>query len=291
MLEKLRENIVFRIASRHIAGRDLRDAVSVCDWVTDRGHNYILSSWRNGDEKHPSETNKKENIYSFMNSIVAIKQIGGNGYLSLKLDAIGYDNEAFLDILSLARSANVRIHIDSLGQDTCDANFSMIERASEYHDILGCTLPSRWARSREDAKRAADLKLAVRIVKGQWEDASLSIDPRENYMAIAKIIAGKVPYIGIATHDKKLTENALTYLENSDSKVEVEQFFSLPLNAMDLAIKYSMPYRVYVSYGYPSIPYNYKFAMTRPVLGFWMLSDFTFHFRKPWTGSDEILQR
>lgn len=123
------------------------------------------------------------------------------------------------------------------------------------------------------------------MVKGQWEDPDYKVDSWSNYIAIVKKIAGNVPYVGVATHDKKLADASLKILKSRQHHFELEQFFSLPLNGIALAKKYHCPYRIYVSYGYPAIPYNYRFAMTRPALGVWMVSDFAFHFKKPWENS------
>lgn len=282
MLEKLRHSVISRIASRHVAGTELEDALTVCKWAISNGYHYILSPWKNGDITNLTEEEKSTNADSFIAAMMSIKKRQGQGYLSLKLDAIDYDYGLFSDLLEISKSAGIKIHIDSLAPDTCEMNFTFLERSADDHEYLGCTLPSRWQRSLEDAERAIDLGLAVRLVKGQWEDPYGPVNHRENYVKIAEKLAGSVPYIGVATHDKKLASQTLRLLKGHQSKFELEQFFSLPLNGIELAKEFSCPYRIYISYGYPAIPYNYRFAMTRPSLGAWMVSDFAFHFKKPW---------
>ncbi len=122
----------------------------------------------------------------------------------------------------------------------------------------------------------------MRLVKGQWQDPEHQVEHRQNYLDIAQKLAGNVPYIGVATHDKNLARKVLQKLKPYRNLFELEQFFSLPLNGIDLASEIGCPFRVYTSYGFPAIPYNYRFAMTRPELGAWMVSDFAFHFKKPW---------
>lgn len=285
MLEKLRHRVVSRIASRHVAGNKLQDALKICAWANSRGYNYILSAWQNGELTELSEEDKNKNMESFISALTSVKKNSGNAYLSIKLDALGYDYALFYELLEMAKAARVRLHIDSLAPDSCDTNFRFLEDTSDYHDFLGCTLPSRWKRSLDDADKAIDLGLSVRLVKGQWEDPFNKIDSRDNYLALAEKLAGKVPYIGIATHDKKLAVQTIQLLKGKQDHFELEQFFSLPLNGISLAKKYSVPYRLYISYGHPAIPYNYRFAMTRPALGVWMISDFAFHFKKPWAGN------
>jgi proline dehydrogenase len=282
MLAKLRNFIVSRVASRHVAGENLDDALLVCEWAVSNGYNYVLSPWKNGDIIDLSESDKKNNAESYIKTLHSMGEIKGNGYMSIKLDAIDYDYELFIELLKESKSYGIRMHIDSLGPDTADFNFEFLERASDYSQFLGCTLPSRWKRSLVDAEKAINLGLAVRLVKGQWQDEENLVDHRQNYLDIAAKLAGKVPYIGVATHDKALAEKTLRLLKQYNSDFEMEQFFSLPLNGVALSENIGCPFRVYISYGYPAIPYNYRFAMTRPELGAWMVSDFAFHFKKPW---------
>ncbi|NIV15380.1 MAG: hypothetical protein GWN62_30245, partial [Aliifodinibius sp.] len=91
MLAGVRNYIISRIASRHVAGKDLKDALIVCEWATSNGYNFVLSPWKNGEIKDLSETDKEQNAQSFHNAINAVKGHKGNGYLSMKLDAIDYD--------------------------------------------------------------------------------------------------------------------------------------------------------------------------------------------------------
>jgi len=282
MLDGVRNYIVSRIASRHVAGEDLKDALIVCEWATSRGYNFVLSPWKNGEISVLNETDKKQNTESFISAIHAVQRIQGNGYLSMKLDALDYDFDLFIQILDAAKSAGVKVHVDSLGPDTADINFKFFEQASSYREHLGCTLPSRWKRSLTDAEKAIDLGLAVRLVKGQWQDPDHEVDHRQNYLNISKKLAGNVPYVGVATHDKNLAKQTLQILKSYHNEFELEQFFSLPLNGIELAKQMGCSFRIYTSYGYPAIPYNYRFAMTRPELGIWMASDFAFHFKKPW---------
>jgi proline dehydrogenase len=285
MLDGVRNYVVSRIASRHVAGEDLKDALVVCEWAKSRGYNFVLSPWKNGELSDLNETDKKQNAESFLNAIDAVQRFQGRGYLSMKLDAIDYDFDLFIQLLDAAKSADVRVHIDSLGPDTADINFEFLERASKYRDNLGCTLPSRWKRSLTDAEKAIDLGLAVRLVKGQWQDPDHEINHRQNYLNIAQKLAGNVPYVGVATHDKSLAKKVLKILKRYSNSFELEQFFSLPLNGIQLAEEMGCQLRIYTSYGFPAIPYNYRFALTRPELGAWMVTDFAFRFKKPWENS------
>lgn len=281
MLRTLRNKIVSRIAKRHIAGSDINNALQVCRWADNRNFSTILSLWVD-DNKKKNDLDKQENFERFKSDIILLQDEKATSYYSIKLDAIDYDFGLFKALLQVARKYDVHLHVDSLNPGSASISFRFFERAAEFNDILGCTLPSRWKRSLTDIERVIDMGLSARIVKGQWKDPNDKIDCRANYLAIVDKLAGHSNYVGIATHDIPLAEKALKRLSDSDTYTEMEQFFSLPLNGIDLAKQYNCPYRIYVAYGHPAIPYNYRYALTRPALVAWMVSDFAFNFSKPW---------
>jgi len=284
MLRTIRNRIIRKVALRHIAGPDINNAMVVCRWADSKGFRSILSPWADIDSNdRPASIVKKNMFERYKLSIDKLNSENLNGYLSIKLNAIDFDYGIFKELLQYGQKYHTRIHVDSLDPDSADTTFRFLEQASDYHDILGCTLPSRWRRSLRDAERAINLNLSIRMVKGQWEDPNRKIDSKKNYILIAEKLAGRAKHIGVATHDVSLAETALKLFTSSATHVELEQFFSLPLNGIDLANKYICPYRLYVAYGHPGIPYNYRFALTRPNLAFWMISDFAFHRKKPWS--------
>jgi proline dehydrogenase len=228
------------------------------------------------------DSGKQECFERFKSDLYRLNEEEFTSYYSIKLSVLDYDFNLFLRLLEVARECNIRLHIDSLNPESAPTVFQFFKRTSAYNDILGCTLPSRWKRSLKDAERAVDLGLSVRIVKGQWKDPQHKVNSRDNYLAIIKKLSGRARSVGVATHDIPLADKALGLLSGTDTHYELEQFFSLPLNGMDLADRYDCPYRLYVAYGAPAIPYNYRFALTRPSLAAWLVTDFVFKSSKPW---------
>lgn len=278
MLKKIRHRIKNKIASRHVAGPQVDDALEVCRWAKEEGYSCILSPWKSGDE------NARSMFESYKLSMAALYNENIDGYLSIKLDAIDYDFEIFKDLVQIGHKFGIRIQIDSLDPYSAPTTFRFLEKMVDHHDLLGCTLPSRWHRSLADADRALELGLSVRVVKGQWPDRTNSnLDCRKNYLAIVEKLADRARYVGIATHDLPLAKIALSSLLEAGTYCEFEQFFSLPLNGRETAQKLGCPYRIYVAYGQPGLPYNIRFALTRPVIAAWVLADFVLNRKRPWS--------
>jgi len=279
MLNSVRKSVVNTIASRHVAGSDLEDAIPVCRWADKMGFLTILSPWAwPGDDSRIMFQRYKAVLESSLNKDF-------NYYLSMKLDAIGYDPGLFKELVEAARSTKTRLHVDSLDPESADKMFGFLEKGKQWHADLGCTIPSRWQRSLDDADRAVELGLSVRIVKGQWPDPGHSrVDCSQNYLAIAEKLAGRAHHVGVATHDVSLAEKALAGLASAGTYCEMEQLATLPLNGLKIAKRHGYPYRLYVGYGHPGVPYNIRFILSRPSMVAWLVTDFALNLKKPWSG-------
>lgn len=177
-----------------------------------------------------------------------------------------------------------------------DGNGSHTHWNGDGAPSLGVTLPSRWRRSVDDAGRAADLGLGVRIVKGQWSDPRPGVDASLQYERLAEQLADREVRTGLATHDAGLVERILQRLGRPaadadfgqpdgtmpEPAIELEQFFSLPHNTRALAQRAGIPYRLYIAYGSPALPYNIRFSLTRPEMALWMASDYLLRTKRAW---------
>lgn len=283
MLREWRDRIVSRVAERHVAGGCLEDGLAVCRWADANGDKSILSPWAGPGD------GRRAMLSRFRESAEALAGMGHDGVLSVKLDVLGFDRSAFADLWDHCWELGVRLHLDSLAPETADSTFRLLEWAVARSDrrwtpngsCLGVTIPSRWKRSPADARRAAMMGLAVRIVKGQWKDPHHRVDPSANYLAIADVDYGAA-VVGIATHDLGVARRAIGRLAAAGRRVEMEQFFSLPLNGRSLAMTAKIPYRLYVAFGSPALPYNIRFSSTRPAMALWMAKDYSFRPKRAW---------
>lgn len=277
MLKTLRKHVVDKIASRHIAGPDLSDALDVCRWTERQGIKSNVSRWA-----HPEDSIETMFVH-YAAILKSIRENSLNSFLGVKLGAIGDDYGRFNELVHIARENDVRLHVDSFGPESASLNFNFLEKAAGVYDNLGCTLPSRWRRSLGDVDRALELGLKVRVVKGQWPDSDNSkLDCRDNYLAIVRKLAGRARQVGVATHDYRLAKEALQFLSASKSEFEMQQYFSMPLNGRSLSQSFGCPYRISLAYGYAYLPYNVRFIVSRPGMISWIISDYVLKPARPW---------
>lgn len=279
-LNSFKGKVLNRIASRHIAGPELADALEVCTWASLQGIGTNISRW-------PYPDDSVEIMFEHYASMLrVIRENKLDSFLGVKIGALGDDYGRFGELVRIAKENDVRLHVDSFGPESASMNFSFLERAAAVYENLGCTLPSRWRRSLDDADRAVELGLQVRVVKGQWTDSeNTKLDYRKNYLAIVRRLAGRARQIGVATHDYRLAEEALTFLSTSGSAFEMQQYFTMPRNGLKLSKRFGCPYRLSLAYGCPYLPYNTRFLLSRPGMITWLISDYALKPTKPWKKS------
>lgn len=257
------------MAASHLAGPTVADAVRICTQASQRGWSTTIGYWNS-----PLDTPAIASL-AYTAALKAILEGPLDAYLSVKATILNYDFGLVNELIAPAASRGVRIHFDAMDPTSATPTFALLERALKSHRNLGCTLPSRWHRSLNDANRVIELGIPVRIVKGQWTDPlDPHINPRSNYLELVNRLSGKAVHVAIATHDRPLATAALQILKKSGTQCEMEQLSSLPQNCVRIARSLQIPLRIYVPFGYPSLPYDIWQARARFGIVAWAMRDF-----------------
>jgi proline dehydrogenase len=261
--------IARRLAASHLAGPGVGDALGLAERFSARGWSCVIGPWV------APERTQAQNLALYGEGIAALAARGLDGYISIKLSTLGYDDGMFTELLSRAAPSGMRVHSDSIDPGSADRTLAMIEKAASRFRNVGATLPAGWRRSKGDAARLLEWGVAVRIVKGQWADPAGPVpDLRTAYLGIASALAGGKARVGVATHDRRVAAGSIAILKAAGTPCEMEQISGLPPNCAALASSAGVPFRVYIPYGYPYLPYNIWQVKARPAVAFWALRDF-----------------
>jgi proline dehydrogenase len=266
--------IISQAAQSYVAGPELADALRVCRWVAQRGFSSTLCYWNRDTDEAEAVASTACEAMEAMDS----KQVDSS-QLSLKMLAMGFSDELLAGVLTRGRRTNQRVVFDSMGPETADRTLAMIQAVLPSYPNMGCTLPARWRRSLSDADFAVDRRLAIRIVKGQWEDPSHhDCDPRSGYLAVVDRLAGRASHVAIATHDAPLVGEALRRLRRSGTSCELELLYGMPLQTvLRIASEHNVPVRIYVPYGFSWMPYHLSLAhVETPKVYWWFARDLLF---------------
>ncbi|MEY2686185.1 MAG: hypothetical protein RL375_383 [Pseudomonadota bacterium] len=210
-----------------------------------------------------------------LNCVDALSSFGGQGVLSLRASALGYDADLLVQVLRHAHDARVAVQFDSQGPDSAHAVFTSVRAHQMHHDQLGVTLPGRWTRSRADADLACELGMRVRVVKGQWADPLCpQFDERAGFLGLINRLAGKARHVSIATHDAPLARTALKRLLDAATPCELELTHGLPQQAaVHVARSLGVPVRNYFAYGGGCAPTTLGRSSGNPRALWWALRE------------------
>jgi len=267
MIRTLWSPLARRAARAYVAGPALDDALGACRRAARRGIASTIGFW-NGNDQSPEEV-----AAAYLDTVDGLGRANLDCYLSVKALPLGFSRELSNAIVMRARQAGVRVHFDSLGPETVEPTFAMLEDSRARHRRLGCTLPGRWSRSLRDADRAAELGLDVRVVKGQFPGDD-EMDPRTGFLAVVDRLAGRARFVAVATHDTPLARMALDHLLSAGTPCEAELLYGLPWRpAVRAARVKRVAARLYVPYGQAWLPYRLSEARENPGLLWWVTRD------------------
>lgn len=259
-----------RAARAYIAGPELADALRVSQQLAARGFAATLGFWDGPDD---APRGVADGYLAALDAIAAAKL---DAYLSIKLPGLRSSQSLVDEVLARGKQHRIRIHFDSHGPETADEMWQTITRAAADRELLlSATLPGRWRRSLDDAEAAVALGVAVRVVKGQWADASgPELDLREGFLHVVDRLAGRARQVAVASHDAPLAAESIRRLQAAHTPYDLELLYGLPeRRSLRQAGADRTPVRFYVPYGKAYLPYALGQARRNPRLIWWLLRD------------------
>jgi proline dehydrogenase len=257
------------LARAYSAGPAPEEAVRMAEWLGGLGYGTIVG-YMHKDNEDPRIVSR-----ATLASLEAVAAKRLDCYVSIKAPAFGFDRRRIAEIVKSAHAKDIRIHFDALAATDVDRTFSLIQDMQAYHGKLGTTLPGRWKRSSEDVERTVELGVSVRVIKGEWADTKEhEREPRAGFLEIVERLAGRVPEVGVATHNPTVARKAVRRLRSAGTPCVIEVVRGYPIHrVLPVAIEEGVPMRVYVPYGNAAFPYTWEQVLRRPRIAVWVLRD------------------
>ena len=260
-----------KAARGYVAGPALPDALRLAQTFAAQGvPASTLCFWDAQDDppRHVADM--------YLATVRAIQSAHLDSYVSIKAPSLDFDAGLLAEIADTAGEAGIRMHFDSLGVETVDRTFRLMERARTHGAPLGCTIPGRWRRSPRDAQLASQMGLRVRVVKGQWPDPADAVDPHSGFLDVIEALAGGAAPVAVATHQPVLAAAAVRKLQSAGTPCEMELLYGLPSRGvLKTARSLGVPVRYYLPYGHAWLPYALRQARRDPRILWWVLRDAT----------------
>jgi len=214
--------VVKRLSSRYIAGTTLAEACDVVRELNSQGKEATL------DVLGEEVTLREEAIGlrdAYRRALDTIEEEGLRSNVSVKLTALGLKLDPGLcraDLTAVveeaARFGNF-VRIDMEDSSTTSETLALYRDIREGgHDNLGVVLQAALKRTLSDIAGLADLGPNVRVCKGIYvEPAEIAYQEDEsirlNFLDALEALFDIGSYVGIATHDDRLIDEALALVE------------------------------------------------------------------------------
>lgn len=266
----LPQSVVFIFAKRYIAGVKLEDGIRVVKELNAKG---ILATMDVLGEAVTTKKESEEAKNQCLQVLDAINEHKLNSNLSLKPTQIGLaiDEEfcynQLVEILEKAKGYNNFVRIDMEDSPFTDATIKMFKRLKEKYDNVGIVVQAYLKRTLSDVKSLNSLGTNYRLCKGIYiEPEEISYKDyqkvRDNYLEILKQMLTDGNYVGIATHDDYLVENAYKMIKEMNipkDKYEFQMLYGVKENLRDKINADGHKIRIYVPFG----EHWYKYSIRR----------------------------
>jgi len=289
MMPLVPKGIIHQVAKKYIAGDELSDAVRVSKELHTNGGAMttvdVLGEFVTTKER---ALNEKDECLKVLD---AIKENNLSTYLSLKPTSLGlgidenfgFDNISF--IIKKAAESNIFVRLDMENSPYTTKTLNLFKKLrAEGLNNVGVVIQSYLFRSEDDIKELIPYKPSIRLCKGIYRESpeiafQTKEDVRNNYKKLLRLIIDNGLYIGIATHDDPLINDAREYLDKINLKKEDYEFQML-LGVRDEKRKEILSQghrlRVYVPFGKDWYGYSLRRLKENPeIAGHIMKAIFT----------------
>ena len=275
LVQLMPKSVVKFFSRRYIAGETLQSAVDLVKQLNSKGIYATL------DVLGEAVKNKEEAIEAKQQIITSFDAIVNNNLManmSIKPTQMGlaideeFAYEQILEIVKYAHEINNFVRIDMEDSPYTDATIKVYKRIFEDFSNVGIVLQAYLKRTYNDAVLLNKLGTNYRLCKGIYvEPASIAYKDkqaiRDNYVKVLELMLKNGNYVGIATHDKYLIDEAYRLIEEykiPKDKFEFQMLLGVKEDLRDKINSDGYKIRIYVPYGKDWYPYSIRRLKENP---------------------------
>jgi proline dehydrogenase len=266
-----------KLTTRFVAGENIEEAVAAIRELNAEG---CTASFDHLNESVASAREAEEEMREYLRILARIDETGIRSNVSIKLTqfGLGLDPElayknARAGVADAARRGNF-VRVDMESSAVTQLTFDIFKRLRAEFGLndVGIVLQSYLRRTYADAQELVNLPARIRICKGAYNEPPEVAFPDKkdtdrNYIKVMQLLLKSGFYHGIATHDPKMIEATIDFVEKERIGKEAFEFQMLYGVRRDLQRQlardgYNM--RVYVPYGKHWYPYFMRRLAERP---------------------------
>jgi len=223
MLPVVPRPVVRKLSERYIAGPELADACRVIKRENAAGSHATVDVL---GESVDDEVEARAFVEAYLRVLRAIEREGLDSNVSIKPTAfglgLGYEvcRANLEEVIADAASRGNFVRIEMEDSSCTDETLALYrELRGAGHENIGVVLQAYLRRTPADIRALADLRPNVRLVKGIYvEPPSLAYrgfdEIRASFVACLEALLTAGAYVGVATHDEWLADEACRLLLN-----------------------------------------------------------------------------
>ncbi|BDQ01765.1 proline dehydrogenase family protein [Ignavibacterium sp.] len=275
IVQMMPQNIVGFFSRKYIAGETLEDGINVVKQLNAKGIYATMDVLGEAVKNQEESIDAKNKAMEVLDAIEKHKLMAN---LSIKPTQMGLliDEEfAYQQILELVKRAheiNNFVRIDMEDSSTTDMTINLYKRIYQQYKNVGVVIQAYLKRSFDDVIVLNKLGTNYRLCKGIYvEPASIAIKDRqairENYLKILKQMFIDGNYVGIATHDKYLIDEAYKMIREMNipkDKFEFQMLLGVREDLRDKINNDGYKIRIYVPFGKDWYAYSVRRLKENP---------------------------
>jgi proline dehydrogenase len=260
------EKVLFKVAKQWIAGDTIDDALTAAQDAYKNGRHAIINKL---GEYHKTKAPIRKTISEYELIINSFKKWKIRGAISVKPTQIGLSisqKECYKNlekIISSASKAHVFVWIDMESAEHTDEIIELYQSFFSKYERLGLALQANLKRTANDLADLIHTGAKIRLVKGAYsESAKIAYkskdDVDKNFLKLMRNLFKDANEFGIATHDSKMIQKAITLSKKYEKKFEFQM-----LKGIRDEIKYDLSKKKfvisdYIPYGTNWLPYSFR---------------------------------
>jgi proline dehydrogenase len=279
LLPAVPKPVVRRISGRYIAGEELDDALRVVKRLNDEGK---LATIDVLGEEITSPDEARAIAGQYLDVLARVDAEGLDANVSVKLTGLGLELDLDLcreNLEAVVCDAAARgnfVRIDMEDSSTTDRTLDLYRELREAgRSNTGVVLQAYLRRTLDDVSGLDNVRLCKGIYVEPVEIAYKEFEAvRANYVRCLERIVAEGIYVGIATHDEYLIEEALRVVRDVPrDRYEFQMLLGVRPDRADELVAGGHRLRVYVPYGTQWYEYSIRRLQENPKIAGYIAAD------------------
>jgi proline dehydrogenase len=260
------EKILFGIAKQWIAGDTIDDALKSSKLSYKNGRHAIVNKL---GEYHKSKTQINKTVKEYQKIVSSFRKWKVRGAISVKPTQIGLSISKkecirnFQILIKKAASSHIFLWIDMESSDHTDETIEIYYHLFARYERLGIAIQANLKRTKNDLIDLLEHGAKIRLVKGAYkENSRIAFQSKEkvdgNYVRLMKILFKNGNEFGIATHDSKMIDLAISLSKKYKRKFEFQMLKGIRDELKPILIKKHFVVSDYIPYGTNWLQYSIR---------------------------------